>query len=188
VNMLPSIWPGVVKSYDAQKRICRVEIPGITDGSSELPEAEIMQSLGDKSEHTEIRILVGDRVWLNFAGGDPRFPVITGFRAKETGNSTEWRRWHHANFEFTADGMLRINATNIEINGITTINGVTTVNGQTTVNGATAINSTLDVSGMSTLAGGARVTGEMKNNGTDVGSGHRHPGVQTGGGTTGTPT
>lgn len=175
MNMLPSRWPGVVKSYDAARRICRVEIPGITDGSSELPEATIEQAIGDKSEHTEIRILVGDRVWLAFECGDPRFPIITGFRAKETGNSTNWRRWHHANFEFTADGMLRINATNIEINGITTING------QTTVNGVTAINATLDVSGMSTLAGGAHVTGDLTNNGKDVGSGHKHGGVASGG-------
>lgn len=174
MNMLPSRWPGEVVSYDAARRTCRVRIPGITDGSTEFPEATIEQAIGDKSEHTEIRILAGDRVWLCFECGDSRFPIVTGFRAKETGNETSWRRWHHANIELTADGMLKFNATNIELNGITTINGVTTVNG------TTAINDTLAVSGMASLGGGlsstgaSSMTGTLTNNGVNVGSRHTH--------------
>lgn len=121
MNMLPSRWPGEVVSYDAARRICRVQIPGITDGSTEFPEATIEQAIGDKSEHTEIRILPGDRVWLAFECGDSRFPIITGFRAKETGNETAFRRWHHANIELTADGILRINADQVEINGTSSV-------------------------------------------------------------------
>lgn len=146
-----------------------------------------MQAVGDRSENTEIRILEGDRVWLMFQNSDPRFPIITGYRAKETGNETAWRRWHHANIELTADGILKLNATNIEINGITTINGVTTVNG------ATAIHDTLAVSAMATLNGGLSSTGTSTMNGTlinnekDVGSTHTHGGIQPGGGNTATP-
>lgn len=95
--------PGIVRSYDPQARTCRVEIPGMTDGAEQLPEAEINQAPGDKSEHTEIRIIPGDRVWLAFINGDPRFPVIMGFRAKQTGNEVGTRRWHHENIETDAD-------------------------------------------------------------------------------------
>jgi hypothetical protein len=121
MNNLPGMWPGEVVSYHPATRTCRVRIPGITDGSTEFPEATIMQSIGDKSEHTEIRILAGDRVWLMFENSDQRFPIIMGFRAKETGNETTYRRWHHANIELTADGVFRINADQVEINGSSTI-------------------------------------------------------------------
>lgn len=157
MNMLPSRWPGEVVSYDAARRTCRVRIPGITDGSTEFPEATIEQAIGDKSEHTEIRILPGDRVWLCFECGDSRFPIVTGFRAKETGNETAWRRWHHANIELTADGVFRINATAVEINGATTINGDTAL------------------------------FGTLTNNDVDVGSTHTHGGIVSGSGNTATP-
>lgn len=147
MNMLPSRWPGEVVSYDTARRVCRVRIPGITDGSTEFPEATIEQPIGDKSEHTEIRILPGDRVWLAFECSDVRFPIVTGFRAKETGNETAYRRFHHANIELTADGVLRLNAATIEINGATTINGATAINGSvatvgTLTNNTKAVGST----------------------------------------------
>lgn len=115
MNILPSRWPGVVDSYDAAKRQCRVKIPGITDGASEYPIAEIEQAVGDKSAHTEIEILAGDMVWLAFENGDPRFPIITGFRARNTGNAIDWRRWHHANVEITFDHLLQL------VNGAATL-------------------------------------------------------------------
>ena len=102
-NAIPTFWPAEVVSYDAAKRQCRIKIPGITDGSPELPIAEIAQSLGDMSEKTEIEILPGDRVWIMFAQGDPRFPVITWYRAKNVGNRLDWRRWHHKNMELLFD-------------------------------------------------------------------------------------
>lgn len=102
-NAIPTFWPAEVVSYDAAKRQCRIKIPGITDGSPELPIAEIAQSLGDMSEMTEIEILPGDRVWIMFAQGDPRFPVITWYRAKNVGNRIDWRRWRHKNMELLFD-------------------------------------------------------------------------------------
>lgn len=100
---LPSRIPGIVNSYDRQRRECRVEIPGYTDGAEEFPVAQFENPLGDKSEHTEIRILPGDRVWLAFENGDPRYPIITGFRPKQVGNVVGYRRWHHENIETDAD-------------------------------------------------------------------------------------
>ena len=96
-------WPAIVQEIDRGRREVRVEIPGVTDGAEELPIAEIEYPIGDKSEHTEIRFVVGDRVWVDFINGDPRWPIITGFRTKHTGNEVGWRRWHHDNIESEAD-------------------------------------------------------------------------------------
>lgn len=101
-------WPAVVTLYSAQPRQCEVSIPGITDGGSLV--AEIEQSLGDRSEHTEIRIKTGDRVWVDFLANDPRYPIITGFRAKNTGNMIGTRHWEHENFTFIADQTVLIKA------------------------------------------------------------------------------
>ncbi|MBL0011149.1 MAG: hypothetical protein IPP22_09425 [Nitrosomonas sp.] len=114
-------YPAVVKSYDKNRRTCRIEIPGLTDGADVLPEADILYPIGDKSKSgshaTEIEMLPGDTVWISFIGGDPR--------------SIDWRRFHHANIEMTANGVLKLNATTVEINAPTvTINGTnTTING-----------------------------------------------------------
>ncbi|SET44266.1 hypothetical protein SAMN05216326_12725 [Nitrosomonas marina] len=104
---MPGIYPGIVNSYNQERRTCRIEIPGLTDGGDVLPEAEIKYSIGDKSREgeftTEIEILPGDTVWIEFIGGDSRYPVITGYRNPQAGNSIDWRRWHHKNIEAIAD-------------------------------------------------------------------------------------
>lgn len=115
-------WPAVIDSYDPDARTCRVRIEGITDGSNALPEAVIAAPIGDRSDagnskdHTEIRILEGDLVWVEFECGDPRFPIITHARLKRAANPTNWRRWRHANIEMTADGDMVLNCTNLILN------------------------------------------------------------------------
>lgn len=157
MNNLPSLWPGVVDSYDAQARTCKVSIPGITDGSSDLPTAVFNNPLGDRAGDTEIRIIAGDTVWLMFEGGDPRFPIITGYRTPREGNPVDWRRWRHANIEMTAEGKMRLVATELEI--VTT---TTKITGETTITGKTSV------------AGDVETTGALKNNGKFVGSTHKH--------------
>ncbi len=109
---MPGRYPAIVRSYDQAKRTCRVEIPGLTDGGDVLPEAEIEYPIGDKSRAgantTELEILSGDTVRVAFIGGDPRYPIITGYRNPEAGNSADWRRWHHPNIELLADGIMRL--------------------------------------------------------------------------------
>ena len=99
-------WPAVVREYDGARRLCRVEITGLTDGAETLPNAEIEYPIGDKARGepaTEIEILPGDAVWVDFIGGDPRYPIITGYRNPGAGNDTGTRRWHHAAIELQAD-------------------------------------------------------------------------------------
>lgn len=93
--------PAVIKSYDPDSKLCMVEIPGVTDGGA--AEAEISFPVGYKSEHTDIRILPSDRCWVEFVGGDTRYPLITGFRPKHTGNVVDFLRTHHKNIESDAD-------------------------------------------------------------------------------------
>lgn len=105
-------YPAVVKSYSQATRECRVEIPGITDGGNVLPNAEICYPIGDKSVHgsyaTEIEILPGDKVWVEFLAGDPRYPIIVGYRNPTIGDSANWRRIHHKNIEQLGDEKIRI--------------------------------------------------------------------------------
>lgn len=111
-GLMPGRYPAIVRSYNQARRTCRVEIPGLTDGGDVLPEAELEYPIGDKSRAgdftTEIEVLPGDTVWVAFIGGDPRYPIITGYRNPQAGNSADWRRWHHANMELLADTLMRL--------------------------------------------------------------------------------
>ncbi len=111
-GLMPGRYPAIVKTYNQARRTCRVEIPGLTDGGDVLPEAELSYPLGCKSRDgsfaTEIEITPGDTVWVAFIGGDPRYPIITGYRNPQSGNSADWRRWHHANIELIADAEMRL--------------------------------------------------------------------------------
>lgn len=102
-NAITGLLPAIVVEYLPESRECRVEIPGMTDGSGEKLIAQMMQALGDMTEKTEIEILPGDRVWLQFEEGDQRHPIIVGYRSKNTGNRLKWRRWHHENVEVLFD-------------------------------------------------------------------------------------
>ncbi len=111
-GLMPGRYPAIVKTYNQARRTCRIEIPGLTDGGDVLPEAEIEYPIGDKSRAgantTEIEITPGDTVWVAFIGGDPRYPIITGYRNPQSGNSADWRRWHYANIELIADAEMRL--------------------------------------------------------------------------------
>ena len=97
------LYPAVIKSYDADSRMCRVEIAGLTDGGDVLPLAEIVYPVGSNSNSTEIKISSGDPAWVNFINGDPRYPIIVGYRNPHSGNSKDFTRISHKNIEIKAE-------------------------------------------------------------------------------------
>jgi hypothetical protein len=191
----PGLRPGIVRGYDPISRMCPVEIPGITDGATEFPLAEIQYTIGDKSansaHNTEIEILAGDPVWIMFENGDERFPIITGYRNPRSGNPSGTRRWHHANIELVADTLIHFQAPNITMDTQTlTINASTQVivntpvakfSGQGIFQGLLSFLAGILGSGTGggstntiDIDGNVGFTGTLKNIGVDVGSGHQH--------------
>ena len=112
-GLLYGKWPAIVTAYNAVTRECHIAIEGQTNGGEDHLLAEIEYPIGDKSRHatmTEIEILVGDMVWVEFIQGDPRAPLITGWRNPIVGNSLGWRRWHHKNVQTLADDDMRLDS------------------------------------------------------------------------------
>jgi hypothetical protein len=125
-------YPAVVVSYDGAKRSCRVNIPGITDADV-FPEAVFCNPLGDDAATTEIRIVPNAPIWVEFEAGDPRFPIIVGYRTPRAGNPTGWRRWQHQNIQLIAentylitvggtsitvtDGLMKVEGADLEVSG-----------------------------------------------------------------------
>lgn len=194
--------PAVVRSWNRATRECRVEIPGVTDGADVFPIAELAYPIGDKSEHTEIRVIVGDRVWVEFERGDPRFPIITAWRTKRVGNEVGTRRWHHDNFQLDADQEYTLNAgTKITLHvgnstivatdsGVTvTTSGVTLEAPSTVITGNVSIQGNLAVaggeggSGVSSISGNFNIVGSISCNGKNIGDTHTHPDTTSGGNT-----
>jgi hypothetical protein len=192
---LPARVPGIVASYDPDTRICTVEIPGITDGATQFPEAEIEYPIGDKSansaHNTEIEILAGDLVWLAFENGDARYPIITGYRNPRSGNPSGTRRWHHANIELVADTLMHFQAPSITMDTQTlTINASTQVivntpvakfSGQGIFQGLLSFLSGILGSGTGggssntiDISGNVDFDGAVMNNGVNIGSTHKH--------------
>ena len=150
-------YPAVVKSYDAVSRLCRVQIPGINDGAEVYPQAEIIYPLGDKSKSgthsTEIEILAGDLVWVEFVGGNPEYPVITGYRNPQTGNSLAWRKWHHVNLALDGDATINVTAPAINTTGVLTQTGNEVIDGDVTLTGNQSISGNLTITGKLTVGG-----------------------------------
>ena len=186
-------YPAVVMSYDANTRLAKIKLEPLDDGADTQLDAELLYPLGDKS-NTAIEVLAGDFVWVEFEQGDPRYPIIVGYRNKRTGNDDLTRRYHHhGNFEILADNIIKIKgnvkvivesetveviattvnvtASNTNINSVVAITGNTSITGNLTVAGA--------ISG--TGGSGASIAGNVTvSNGDVVADGkslktHTHP-------------
>jgi len=195
-GLMPGRYPAIVRTYIQARRTCRIEIPGLTDGGDVLPEAEIEYPIGDKARDganaTEIEMTPGDSVWVAFIGGDPRYPIITGYRNPQAGNSVDWRRWHHTNMELLADTLMNLRAggditieseTKITLKAPQIINDAAT----TTMTGNAVIQKALSVVGgaagnlVSSIAGTFNFIGQVFANGKRIDETHRHGGVLHGG-------
>ncbi len=194
--MLPNLYPATVVTYDEAAKRAQIVIPGQTDGAEEHLTAEFCLPVGDKSEHTSLRVLPGDRVWVAFLGGDFRRPIIMGYRPKQTEPTVGVRRLHHANLEFTADTnvvvegeggsvtikagtKVRIVAPVIELEAQQVKITAATIDstGQLNHTGNALIAGGLGATGSAAMTGGLQVSGDMTNNGVNVGSTHTHGGV-----------
>ena len=171
--------PGFIESYDGNTRRARVSIPSITDGCEVFPEAEFVYSIGFRTEDTELRILPGDRVWLDFVNGDHRYPMIIGYRTLGSDNLIDTFRVRQTNVELIADQdmLLKATAGDVLIQAGTTL---TLRCSSIVLDGNVSITGTLDVDGKITGSGGISTTGLSENNGVRNGSNHTHTNVRFG--------
>jgi hypothetical protein len=103
-------YPAVVMSYDGGTRLAKVKLEPLDEGADTALDAELLYPLGDKS-NTAIEVLANDPVWVEFEAGDPRYPIIVGYRNKREGNDDTTRCYHHhGNFELKADQEFLIEA------------------------------------------------------------------------------
>ena len=170
-------YPAVVVGYDANTRLAQVKIEPLDNGADTVLDAELLYPLGDKS-NTAIEVLAGDFVWVEFEAGDPRYPIIAGYRNKRTGNDDSTRRYHHhGSFEILADNIIKIKgnvkvivesetveviAPTVKVTSTTVTVDATTI----TVNASnTNITSLVNITGNTSIAGTLSVAGAISGTG-----------------------
>lgn len=156
-------YPAVVMSYDANTRLAKIKLEPLDDGADTQLEAELCYPLGDKS-NTAIEVLAGDFVWVEFEQGDPRYPIIVGYRNKRTGNDDLTRRYHHhGNFEILADNIIKIKGNVKVIVESATVEVIATTVNVTASN--TNITSLVNITGNTSITGNLTVAGAISGTG-----------------------
>lgn len=156
-------YPAVVMSYDANTRLAKIKLEPLDDGADTQLEAELLYPLGDKS-NTAIEVLAGDFVWVEFEQGDPRYPIIVGYRNKRTGNDDLTRRYHHhGNFEILADNIIKIKGNVKVIVESATVEVIATTVNVTASN--TNITSLVNITGNTSITGNLAVAGAISGTG-----------------------
>lgn len=156
-------YPAVVMSYDADTRLAKIKLEPLDDGADTQLEAELCYPLGDKS-NTAIEVLAGDFVWVEFEQGDPRYPIIVGYRNKRTGNDDLTRRYHHhGNFEILADNIIKIKGNVKVIVESATVEVIATTVNVTASN--TNITSLVNITGNTSITGNLEVAGAISGTG-----------------------
>ena len=156
-------YPAVVVSYDANTRLAKIKLEPLDDGADTQLDAELLYPLGDKS-NTAIEVLAGDFVWVEFEQGDPRYPIIVGYRNQRTGNDDLTRRYHHhGNFEILADNLIKIKGNVKVIVESETVEVIATTVNVTASN--TYINSVVAITGNTSITGNLAVAGAISGTG-----------------------
>lgn len=156
-------YPAVVMSYDANTRLAKIKLEPLDDGADTQLDAELLYPLGDKS-NTAIEVLAGDFVWVEFEQGDPRYPIIVGYRNKRTGNDDLTRRYHHhGNFEILADNIIKIKGNVKVIVESATVEVIATTVNVTASN--TNITSLVNITGNTSITGNLAVAGAISGTG-----------------------
>jgi len=195
-------YPAVVMSYDGITRLAKVKLEPLDDGADTVLDAELLYPLGDKS-NTAIEVLANDAVWVEFEAGDPRYPIIVGYRNKRESNDDSTRRYHHhGSFEILADNIIKIkgdvkvivesetvevNATTVTVTAINTnITSLVNITGNTSITGNLAVAGAISGTGGSgaTIAGDVTVSsGDVVADGKSL-KAHTHPYTDNGAGMT----
>lgn len=166
--------PGVIDSVDSQARVVRVQIPGLTDGAQQYPEAEICYPVGEDSRETDRRIKPGALVWLDFVGGNPKYPIIIGYRCPQQGNAAGVHRTAQQRIEMLADTDMVLSAKD----GVLTIKAGTKVvldAGDLEFKGVATFLGPVTLEKLLTLKLGLAATGgDIQHLGVSVGSRHTH--------------
>jgi len=199
-------YPAVVVSYDGVTRLAKIKLEPLDEGADTALDAELLYPLGDKS-NTAIEVLANDPVWVEFEAGDPRYPIIVGYRNKREGNDDTTRRYHHhGSFEILADNIIKIkgnvkvivesetvevHATTVTVTAThTNITSLVNITGNTSITGNLAVAGEIRGTGGSgaAIAGNVTVsTGDVLADGKSL-KGHTHPYTDNGAGmTTGAP-
>ena len=156
-------YPAVVMSYDANTRLAKIKLEPLDDGADTQLDADLLYPLGDKS-NTAIEVLAGDFVWVEFEQGDPRYPIIVGYRNKRTGNDDTTRRYHHhGNFEILADNLIKIKGNVKVIIESETVEVIATTVNVTASN--TNITSLVNITGNTSITGNLAVAGAISGTG-----------------------
>lgn len=156
-------YPAVVVSYDANTRLAKIKLEPLDDGADTQLDADLLYPLGDKS-NTAIEVLAGDFVWVEFEQGDPRYPIIVGYRNKRTGNDDTTRRYHHhGNFEILADNLIKIKGNVKVIVESATVEVIATTVNVTASN--TNITSLVNITGNTSITGNLAVAGAISGTG-----------------------
>lgn len=199
-------YPAVVVSYDGGTRLAKVKLEPLDEGADTALDAELLYPLGDKS-NTAIEVLANDPVWVEFEAGDPRYPIIVGYRNKREGNDDTTRRYHHhGSIELLADNIIKIkgdvkvivesetvevHATTVTVTATNTnITSLVNITGNTSITGNLAVAGAISGTGGSgaTIAGNVTVSsGDVVADGKSLKT-HTHPYTDNGAGmVTGAP-
>ena len=200
--------PATLTTYDKINRTAQVTIEGLTDGLPEGITAMIAYPIGDDDLDTERELLPGADVWVFFEQGDTSMPVIAFYRRHGKGRAViDTRRIRQKNIELLARATITLRASDfihIEANEITIKASKLNIEAETNLTGNITQIGNYAMTGNQTITGGQTINGDSVSYGNqtingkvtvtlDVVAGgkslksHKHDGVETGGGTTGSP-
>lgn len=165
-------YPAKIKSYDRNKRRCMVDIEPFTRGSDTGIEAQLAYSIADDDRKTEVKLTVGQEVWVFFEAGDLSRPVIAYSRCHGTGAEVGTRRIEQDKIELIAKESIKL---------IVGGKDITLTSSDATINAKTTVTDDLGVD--KTVTAGT----DVKSNGVSL-TDHPHSGVRTGDGSTQKPT
>lgn len=165
-------YPATIKSYNREKRRCMVHIEPFTRGDSNGIEAQLAYSIADDDFKTEVKITVGQEVWVFFEAGDLSRPVVAYSRCHGTGAEVGTRRIEQDKIELIAKESIKL---------IVGGKNITLTTSEATIDAKTTVKDDLDVDQTVT----AKV--DVVANKTSL-IDHPHPGVRSGSDSTQKPT